>query len=241
MEVQFVQGVKMGERAALQVRGVAARNNVILSAHAPYYVNLNARELEKVSASEARLVQTARITHALGGHSFVFHAAFYMGDPPEVVYGRVKAILDKVARQIRQEGINVLMRPEVTGKPTQFGTVAEVLRLSAEIEGVAPAIDFSHWHARTGNFNSYDEFLAVLQQIESVLGKKGLQTMHVHLSGIVYTKSGERAHLPLKESNLRYEDLLRALKIKGAGGTLVCESPNLEEDALLLQQTYNSL
>jgi len=35
--------------------------------------------------------------------------------------------------------------------------------------------------------------------------------------------------------------LLRALRYFNAGGILICESPNLEEDALLLQQIYRKL
>ena len=54
MEVEFVQGVKMGEKNVLLVREVAQRTRVSLTAHGPYFINLNAREPEKVSASRER-------------------------------------------------------------------------------------------------------------------------------------------------------------------------------------------
>jgi deoxyribonuclease-4 len=62
--------------------------------------------------------------------------------------------------------------------------------------------------------------------------------MHIHLSGIHYGKKGEIKHLELRESDLRYKELLKALKTREVSGLIVCESPNLEEDALLLQQSY---
>ena len=65
--------------------------------------------------------------------------------------------------------------------------------------------------------------------------------MHIHVSGIAYTAKGERHHLNLQESDLQYEALLRALKDMNAGGIVVCESANLEEDAMLLQETYARL
>jgi endonuclease IV len=34
---------------------------------------------------------------------------------------------------------------------------------------------------------------------------------------------------------------LKALKDKNAGGIVICESPNLEKDALLLQRSYARL
>lgn len=231
----------MGERAALQVAEAARKLNVHLSCHAPYFINLNAHEPDKLSASEARMLQAGRIGALCGAESVVAHTAFYLGDPPQIVYQRVKGSLERAVATLRREGNPVLIRPEVMGKDTQFGTLEEVLSLSAEIEGVLPAVDFAHWHARHGKNNSYEEFLLVLKQVESRLGRPGLEKMHIHLSGIEYSQAGERKHLNLKEADLRYRELLQALKDCRAGGTIICESPNLEQDALLLQQTYASL
>ena len=41
MEMEFVQRVSMGEQTAKEVAVVAAAHDVVLSSHAPYYVNLN--------------------------------------------------------------------------------------------------------------------------------------------------------------------------------------------------------
>ena len=241
MEVEFVRGVRMNERMARAVREVAEKSGVTLTAHAPYFINLNAHEEEKVVASRERIIQTARVASLMGAEGIVFHAAFYLNDPPTEVFARVKDILEKMVSMLRHEGNRVLLRPEVTGKGSQFGTVEEVLNLSADIEGVAPCIDCAHWHARTGRFNSYEEFVALLKQVEARLGRQALDHMHIHLSGIKYSKHGELKHLNLRESDLRFVELLKALKELEVKGLVICESPNLEDDALLLQQTYNSL
>ena len=241
MEVEFVQGVKMGERSALSVREVARRSGVRLTAHAPYFINLNAHEPEKARASQQRVLQTARVAHLMGAESIVFHAAFFMGDPPSEVYQVVKKQLEEIIGLLSAEGNKVSIRPEVTGKPTQFGSLEEVLQLSSEVEGVAPCVDFAHLHARTGKDNSYPEFLATLEKIKERLGREALDKLHLHVSGIHYGEKGEIRHLILEESDFRYEELLRALKDFGAKGLVICESPNLEEDALLLQETYKAL
>lgn len=133
------------------------------------------------------------------------------------------------------------IRPEVTGRESQFGTLEEVLRLSAEVKGLAPCIDFAHWHARTGAFNSHKEFVTMLQRVESALGRQALDNMHLHVAGIEYGRGGEKRHLRLKDSDLNFIELLQALKDYGVKGSLICESPNLEEDALLLQECYEAL
>jgi deoxyribonuclease-4 len=241
MEVEFVQGVKMGEAGARLVAETAAREGVKLSAHGPYFINLNAREPEKIIASQERILQTARIAAICGAESIVFHTAYYLGDPPEKTYDTAKRYLAQVMNQLKRENNRVWVRPEVMGKPTQFGTIDEVLNLCTELEGVGICLDFAHWHARSGNSNSYPEFASVLQKIKQRLGDEALHNMHIHVSGIAYGKKGEIKHLNLKESDLQYVELLKALKDYEARGLVICESPDLEEDALLLQETYHKL
>lgn len=241
MEIEFVQGVRMSRESATLVGKIVAKVGIKLSAHAPYFINLNAREPEKIKASQDRLLQTARIASLCQAESIVFHAAFYLDDPPEKVYNTVKRYLKETINQLKRENNRVRIRPEITGKLSQFGTFEEVLNLSTELEGVAPCLDFAHWHARTGGFNSYPEFASILQQVKDRLGRNALDDMHIHVSGIAYGKKGETKHLNLKESDFRYAELLKALKDYDAKGIVICESPNLEEDALLLQATYNTL
>ena len=240
MEVEFVQGVRMGEAGARLVAETAAREKVKLSAHAPYFINLNAHEPEKIRASQDRIIQTARIASLCGAESIVFHAAFYLGDSPGEVYTRVKDALAEVMHRLNRENNRVWLRPEIMGKQSAFGTLEEVLDLCTELERVAPCIDFAHWHARTGAFNSYPEFASILQRVKERLGRTALDNMHIHISGIAYGEKGEVKHLNLKESDFKYTELLQALKVYDAQGIVICESPNLEVDALLLQETYNT-
>ena len=241
MEIEFVKGVKMGEVGARQVAETAAREGVKLSAHAPYFINFNAHEPEKIRASQERLLQTARVAALCGGQSVAFHTAFYLGDPPEKAYNTIKKYLGEVLNQLKQENNRVWIRPEVMGKHSQFGTIEEILHLCTELEGLAPCLDFAHWHARTGAFNSYQEFTSILLQIKERLGRAALNDMHIHCSGIRYGEKGEIKHLNLKESDLQYAELLKALRDYEVKGLVICESPNLEDDALLLQATYNTL
>ena len=241
MEMEFVQGVRMSEAGAHLVAETATRMGVKLSAHAPYFINFNAHESEKIKASQKRLLQTARIAWLCGAESIVFHAAFYLGDSPEKVYNTVKKHLRDTLIQLKEENNLVCIRPETMGKHSQFGTVEEILNLCTELEGLGICIDFAHWHARTGDFNSYREFASILLQVKEKLGRAALDNMHIHVSGIAYGGKGEIKHLNLKESDFQYAELLEALKDYDVKGIVICESPNLEEDALLLQTTYNTL
>ncbi len=239
MEIEFVRGVHMGEETARAVRTAATNSGVALSVHAPYYINLNSSEKAKLEASEERILQSARIGGICGAKNIVFHAAYYQKDPPSVVYSRVKKSIEGIRRELSEEDIT--LRPETTGKATQFGSFEELLRLSQEVEGVLPCVDFSHLHAREGKNNSEEEFRDILAAIEESLGREALDDIQIHLSGIEYSPKGEKRHLNLKESDLRYKELLKAWREFDIKGLVVCESPNLEGDAKLLREAFTKL
>jgi deoxyribonuclease-4 len=241
MELEFVMGVNISDVVARQIAQIAINRGLKLTVHAPYFINLNAHEPSIVKASQARLLQSARTAHLCGALSVAFHAGFYMGDPPEKAHENIKKNLAEVIERMEKDKLRVRLSPELMGKNSQFGALNEVLRLSSELPGVGPCIDFAHWHARTGAFNSYPEFATVLSQTGERLGENALKEMHIHVAGIAYGKSGEREHLDLKESDFAYIELIQALKDFKVGGVVVCESPNLEEDALVLKKTYTEL
>ncbi len=242
MEVEFVHGVRMSDDTRALLNGIQKEKNFVLTSHGPFYINLNSKEEEKVEASVQRIVETAKAASDFGGYSITYHAAFYMGKDKETVYQQVKAQTQKIIDILEQNNIKMWIRPETTGKGTQWGDYEEIIRLSKEFEQVLPCIDFSHIHARTaGEYNTYDEFSRVLERIGTELGEFALNNFHAHLAGIEYTAKGEKRHLILENSDMNYKDLLRALKEFGVKGALVCESPNIEEDAKLLKDYYMSL
>ncbi|MFC1924648.1 TIM barrel protein [Chloroflexota bacterium] len=241
MEVEFVYGVRMSRETALSAGKMADQKGIALTAHGPYYINLNAVEPDKVSASKERILQTARIANFFGARSITFHAAFYLKSSLIETYTAVKRNLEEILHILRGEGNRVMIRPELTGKPSQFGNLEELLQLSTELDGLAPCIDFSHLHARTGKANSYREFVDILDQVGESLGRQALDNMHIHVSGIAYGNKGEVKHLMLPDSDFRYVELLQAFKERKIKGMVICESPVMEDDALLLQKTYMEL
>jgi deoxyribonuclease-4 len=242
MELEFVHGVRIRDDTAEKIRLRAEKLGIALTCHGPYYINLNAIEPEKRQASNERILATARAARKLGARSITFHAAFYLKQEANNVHQVVRDALLNIHETLAAEGNTVQVRPELTGKATQYGDLEELLNLSLEVPGVLPCIDFSHLHARSGGaMNSLKEFRAVLFRYGAVLGKQSLKDLHLHVSGIQYTAKGERRHLNLVEADLRYQELLQALAEVDAGGIVICESPNLEQDAAVLQSAYHKL
>ena len=240
MEIEFVRGVKMGERTAQRVSEVAAQLGIKLSVHAPYYINLNAGG-ETLARSKERILNSAKIGHICGAKSVVIHAGFLQGSTRQAAYGKIKKELIEIIEKLKSEGLDITLRIETMGRSSQFGSLDEVLDIT-EVEGVLPCIDFSHLHAITGKYNSHEEFAFILGRVEDKLGRDGgLDDMHIHVSGIEYSDKGEKRHLVFEESDFNYRELAQAFCDFDIKGMVISESPNLEDDALKLKKEYDSM
>jgi deoxyribonuclease-4 len=242
MELEFVRNINLSKERALEVKEASEKNDIVLTCHGQYFVNLNAQEAEKVKASVKRILDASTRAYESGAWSVCFHLAYYMKQDKEKVHDKVVKRTKKIRKLLDDSGINIWLRPETTGKGTQWGDLIETLKLSQEIEGVLPCVDFAHLHARSiGKYNTYNEFRWQLEQIEKYTGREGLKNMHIHLAGINYGEKGEKNHLNLKDSDMNYNDLLKVWKEFKIKGAVTCESPNIEGDALLLQKTYKKV
>ncbi len=243
LELAWVQSVRVSDETCATIKATAQQADIALSVHAPYYINLNAKTKDLLKAGLDRLLAAARAGYKAGATDIIFHPGSYMSDDPKEVYPVARARLAEVVDQLKSEGVGVTLRPETMGKSAMLGTLEETIQLARDIDGVLPCIDFAHLHARPGDgsFNSYAEFVAALKLVGSGLGRRGLSSLHIHLSGIEYGPKGEKKHLPLKEADLKYQALFKALIDLNASGRVLCESPAMEDDAVLMQKTYRRL
>ena len=242
-ELGWVRSVRVSEKTCAAIRAAGEQYDVRLSVHAPYYINLNADD-EEWPKSRKRLMDAAHYGYLAGARDIVFHPGSYFGRSPaealQVAIPRLRAC----AEELRRNGDQVVLRPETMGKGAMLGSLEDVLRISQEVEGVEPCLDFAHLHARPGDgsMNSYPEWMEVLQRYARALGEQALRRLHCHLSGIEYGAKGERNHLMLADADLDLGALLRALADMGCGGSILCESPqHMDRDALLIKQAWEAI
>jgi deoxyribonuclease-4 len=241
MEIEYVRGSFPSSIHCHEIRNAALHHGVRLTAHGPYFINLNADDAQKQEASRERIRRTAYYGGLSGAESVTFHAGFFLGQNPKQVYSRIRDELAQLARYNATLDHPVDICPELTGKPTQFGSLDELLGISSEIAGIRPCIDWSHHHARHGGENSESAFQHVIDSVRDTLGTDALHSMHMHLSGIEFGPKGERKHLNLEDSDMDWRGLITVLKHNDVRGILICESPSIEDDALLLKTYYDSL
>lgn len=241
MEIGWVRSVRVSDKTCAKIMETAQEHAVALSVHAPYYINLNADD-EEWPKSRERLMDAARAGYKSGATDIVFHPGSYFERSPADVLQVVMPRLEGCVKELKEDGVQVTLRPETMGKGAMLGSLEDTLEMS-RLPGVEPCLDFAHLHARPGDgsMNSYDEWMETFEAYVAALGPESIKQIHCHVSGIEYTEKGEQEHLIFEEADFDLDALLRALQSAGGQGRLLCESPILEEDALVMRERWFAL
>ena len=198
LELGWVQSVRVSEETCKGICATAGDQNVQISVHAPYFINLNAGD-EEWPNSRKRLMDAAYYGWLAGATDIIFHPGSYFGLTPAEVMPRVLDRLSACVHELNEKGVLVTVRPETMGKSAMLGSLKDCLDMSKYVAGVQPCLDFAHLHARAGDgsMNTSAEWDRALGEYAEALGEDSLQHLHIHLSGIEYSDKGERKHVPV--------------------------------------------
>ncbi|NLX47016.1 MAG: TIM barrel protein [Euryarchaeota archaeon] len=226
LEIQFVRNVRYDPSKAEHARREAAESDVLLSVHAPYYVNLNSSSQETRDKSEEWVLRAMRGAEAFGAWIVVVHAATY-GEDARGCTARVTGSLKRVRKIAEREALKAVIGLETMGKKAAWGTVPEILDAMGEVPGILPVVDFAHLQARRPPLDE--------RALQALLGSLDVPRLHCHLSGIEYTAAGEKKHLRLGQG-LDHLMVLDALADSGLEATVICESTSPLEDAQIMER-----
>jgi len=217
----------------------AVEHDVWLTAHGSYFINLTSTNKETLEASKKRLLACVIGANWMGAHIVVFHPGSYAGRPPREVFETCAKAMEEVVESMRSLGITrANLAPEMMGKPSQFGSVEEVLGLCERVDLTEPNVDWAHLHARDrGRFKTVDDMRKVMDAIERRLGTNALKNLHCHYSHIEFTDKGERRHhnLDRTEYGPDFKFLATLVAERDLKPVVACETPNLDVDAVKLR------
>jgi deoxyribonuclease-4 len=240
-EYQCSRGVHVGEATARRIGQKAASAEIVLSIHAPFFINMATDDVIIRQNSKRHMEKSLQVASWMGAGKIVFHpGGTRLGR--EVSLNNALRFLDEVLGET-EEYKDVLLAPETMGKRNQLGSdITEVLTLCKLSPRVVPTVDFAHFHAMTGGgLITKSNYLTVLWQIGEALGDKVLQQLHIHFSPIEFTKAGEKRHRTFLERDFGppFAPLAEAIIDLGLTPTIICESAGRQaEDALIMKQIY---
>lgn len=227
-EIEFVRGVYLDIDSAKKLGKIAEKNNVALSAHGSYYINLCSDT--KQEKSMERIMKAAKVAEAFGGSVVVFHPGYYQDLEKQEAYDRVK----KACEEMQEEIGDIYLGLETTGKYSQFGDLEEIISLSLEVEKCVPVIDFAHLYARGQGQIDYGAIFDRLEKLE-------LEEIHSHFTSIIFNDKGERRHIPIVNEEPEFEPLAKEIIKRELNIRIISESPVLEKDSLRMKDIFNNL
>jgi len=224
--------------------GVEARkNDVRLSLHGSYYINLSGKR-EVVQASKQRLIASATAADWMGAYVMVFHTGFYGFFEKDYAFKNCIAALKEVSAEMKSLGLKVKLGPEAMGRKFQVGSLDEILTICEQVEGTQLVIDWGHLHARNlGTFKKVEDFRAVVEKVEQRLGTETLRSMHCHFSKIEFSSQGEKQHHTLDEKRYGpdFRMLAEVIVDFRMHPNIICESPILDVDARKMKETLKEV
>ncbi len=225
----------MAEERAVKIGEKAKELDIRLSCHAPYYISFNSDKPETRERSVEWVMDTARTAHNMGAYLIVIHAASY-GKSPETALDSVIEGLTVCKDNMDNEGIDdVILGVETMGKKGQFGTLDEIEKIVAELDGVHPVLDVAHVHARgNGALKTEESMSDMLNQFFPLCG----DIAHFHISNIEYGDMGEKRHLTLDHKEPDMQVLANLLNDHNGDCTFICESPETSADAVLFKSMF---
>jgi len=219
-EIDFTYGVYIKKKEDAEMIGKKAKEfGIKLSIHAPYWINLNSLEKDKIEKSKQRIIECCRIGTYLNAYRIVFHSGFYGKMSKEETYENIKNRILEIKKEIEEKKYTPKLAPEIMGKINVFGSIEEIKKLTLDTNCEC-CIDFAHILARYKE----DKIAYTLNLF------KEKKELHLHYSGIEYNEKGEKRHKKTNE-----EDLKKLIKLlpKDKEIVLINESPYPLEDSLL--------
>ncbi|MDR3223545.1 MAG: TIM barrel protein [Methanobrevibacter sp.] len=240
-EYQAGRGLRIGEKSSNILKEESDKHDVLISIHAPYFINLSSNNEKTINNSIDILFKSAQVGEWMGAYRIVFHPGYYLKNK-ETTLKIAKSTINKVLEKIEQSEItNFIFSPETTGKKSQLGNLSEIIAICKEFNNFEPTIDVAHLHARdNGLIQTKNDYNKIFSTVEDELDIKRL---HCHFTRIEYIKSGEKRHHTLNELDYGPDPkyFLESLIECDFKTTVICESPLLDQDALILKRLYESL
>jgi len=241
-EYQATYGVKISQQSAMELKKNSETEDVLVSMHAPYYINLSSNKEDVVERSIKRLVQSAKASEWMGAYRTVFHPGFYTSFTSEEAMKRCKEAINNIMEELEGFGVKeYCFAPETTGKRSQLGNLDEIIEICRSFDHFEPTVDFAHIYARSrGKINNREDYRQIFMKLENELGIKSL---HSHFTHIEYTDSGERKHHILSDENYGppVKPFIEEIIECGWDITVICESPLIDQDALVMKDLYGKL
>ena len=244
-EYQCGKGVHIGEESARRIGAAAELAGIVLSLHAPYFINLANPDSDSRQKTIGYITAACRAADWMGARRVVIHSGALMGRTRRQAMDIALPALRAVLAACDDAGFgHIALCPETMGKINQLGDLDEVLELCGLDGRLIPCVDFGHLYARSlGRDDGEEAMIRMLDKMAAALGDERASRFHSHFSHIEFTlKGGEKCHRTFEDDGGYGPDwtpLARQVAARSWSPTFICESAGTQaRDAAEMKRIY---
>jgi deoxyribonuclease-4 len=239
----LVRKKRIKKETAEKIGEEAKKRGILMSVHAPYYINLANSSPEKRAKSRKYILNTYEVAKNMKAKRVVLHTGSAKGKNRKEAVQTVISELKTIREEIIELNLeDIILCPETLGKVNQLGSLEEILHICEADDMLLPTIDFGHLNSRgNGCIKTQADYAAILDAIENSLGKERMDKMHVHFSHQEYTQAGEKRHLTFEDTEYGpfFPPLSKEIVKRNMHPVIVCESRDvMAKDALTMKKIY---
>ena len=185
-EYQCGKGVHVGEESARKIGLAARENGIVLSLHAPYFINLANPDPDALQKTIGYITGACLAADRMGAKRVVINSGALMKRTRREALDTALRSLKEVVAACDGAGFgHITLCPETMGKLGQLGDLDEVLELCTIDERLLPCVDFGHLYARSlGADDGAEAMERMLDRMAEVLGPDRASRFHSHFSHI---------------------------------------------------------
>ena len=241
-EYSFGQGYRMTTETALKLGEEFKKEGIVLSLHAPYFINFANPDEEMFTKSIGYINTGIKFMKSLQADRMVFHPASCGKQTREEAVSLMTNRLKEIMPTFEEELGDKYLCPETMGKVMQIGTYKEIIDLCTISEKLIPTFDFGHINALTqGSLKSAEDYKRIFDYSFEKLGEERTKNAHIHFSRIQYGAKGEIRHLTFEDKlyGPYFEDLVNVLIDYDMACHVICESSGtMAEDSKTMKDIY---
>lgn len=244
-EYSLTRGVNVGEATARIIGAQASRFGIAMSVHAPYYISLATEDETTAANTLNHFMKSLEAARWLGADRIAFHMGGIGKLTRRGALDLAKKRMANILEEADRRGLSgPKLAAETHGKVNQLGTVEEIIEVCKLSPQMIPLVDFAHLYAVAGGgFSKPEDYGRVFEQIAGELGDETARDLHIHFSGIEFTKGGEKRHWGFQdEFGPPYQPLIQWTAQQKLTPRIICESAGTQsEDAKTMQDFYLQL
>ncbi len=246
-EYSFGHGYRMKTDTAQAVGKKFRENDILVSVHAPYFINFANPDPDMYAKSEGYIRTGIKFLKAFDyADHLVFHSGFCGGKERDECINLIKSRFIECFSKMEEEGLltDIWLCPETMGKPAQIGTYTEVVDLCLTNSHLVPTFDFGHINALThGGLKNKEDYKRVFDYAIEKLGMERINNCHIHFSKIEYGEKGEIRHLNFEDEiyGPNYEPMIEVIKEYNLTPRIISESAGMQpRDASIMKKYYDN-